>query len=273
MPKMRITPDLEMVYELDDYTNPWEPSDVVLFLHGVSDNGGTWFGWVPHFARRFRTLRPDMRGFGRSTAMPTDYRWSMDRLRDDYLTLLDALKIERVHVVGAKIGGMISLHLAATCPDRILSATVMSAPVSAKQIPTTNVPRLMEAFETGGVVPWVWANHDRRLGPSTSAAHKKWWGESMIASTPLSTLTSFIHSEHGMEIAHELPDIRCPVLAITTEGSTLGSADQIRAWQQHVKHAELAVLPGDAFHVAAAYPDAAAEVTLAFMLRGAKPKS
>ena len=83
MPKARITPDLEMNYRLDDFTDPWQQADTILMLHGNAESGAVWFGWVPHLARHFRVVRPDMRGFGDSTPMPLDFKWSLDRIVDD----------------------------------------------------------------------------------------------------------------------------------------------------------------------------------------------
>lgn len=267
MPTMHINRDLEMFYRFDDFTDPWKKSEVVLFLHGVADNGGVWFGWVPHFGRHFRLLRPDMRGFGQSTPMPPDFQWSLDRLRDDFIALLDGLGIERVHLVGAKLGGMTSLHIAATLPERIISATVMSTPVSSKQIPTANNPAFQAAFRDKGVEPWVWMNHHKRLGSESSDAMKQWWARSMVESGHHSTLVGIMRAEGTLEIEHELKEIRCPVLAIATEGSVLGSNEQIRAWQQHITRPDVVILPGDAYHVAAAHPDQAAAAALAFILR------
>jgi pimeloyl-ACP methyl ester carboxylesterase len=267
MPTLRIDDDLEMFYRVDDFTDPWKTSEVVLFLHGVADNGGVWFGWVPHLGRHFRLVRPDMRGFGRSSPMPEDFPWPLDRLRDDYLALLDHLDIERVHLVGAKLGGMLSLHTAATRPDRVRSATVMSTPVSSRQIPTANNPAFQAAFREKGVEAWVWMNHHRRLGSESPDAMKEWWARSMVASGPLSTLTGMIRAESRLEIEHELKDIRCPTLAIATEGSALGSAEQIASWRQHMAHPEIVILPGDAYHVAAAHADEAAAAALAFIRR------
>ena len=67
MPTFRPTADLEMHYEVDDFTDPWRRPQTVLLLHGNAESGLAWYGWVPTLARRYRVVRPDMRGFGAST--------------------------------------------------------------------------------------------------------------------------------------------------------------------------------------------------------------
>ena len=105
MPCVRIDPDLEMHYRIDDYTDPWSRSEAILMLHGNAESGAVWFGWVPHLARHFRVVRPDMRGFGESTPMSRDYPWTLDRIVDDYVVLMQKLGLERVHLIAAKLGG------------------------------------------------------------------------------------------------------------------------------------------------------------------------
>ena len=105
MPTLQVSPDLEMHYRIDDFTDPWSHPETVLMLHGNAESGAAWYGWVPHLARRFRIVRPDMRGFGESTPMPRDFPWTLDVIIDDYVRLMDALGIDRFHLVGAKIGG------------------------------------------------------------------------------------------------------------------------------------------------------------------------
>ena len=73
MPTARITPDLEMHYLVDDFTDPWKKAETILMIHGNAERGFAWYGWVPHLARQFRVVRPDTRGFGESTVMPRDF--------------------------------------------------------------------------------------------------------------------------------------------------------------------------------------------------------
>ena len=119
MPAFQPTPDLTMHYEVDDFTDPWHKPETVLLLHGNAESGAAWYGWVPSLARRYRVVRPDMRGFGASTPMPRDYPWTLDIVIDDFIRLMDRLEIRQFHLVGAKIGGTIARAFAARRPERV----------------------------------------------------------------------------------------------------------------------------------------------------------
>src|SRR5580698_1535758 len=132
MARFRVSTDCEMAYAVDDFTDPWARSQAVVMWDGLAESGEAWRGWVPHFAREYRVVRPDLRGFGQSTPMPPDYPWRHDQILDDVLNLLDHLGIQKAHVIGAKIGGTLAMRLAARNPQRLLSLAVVGAPVSLK---------------------------------------------------------------------------------------------------------------------------------------------
>ena len=62
MPRFRPTPDLDMHYKVDDFTDPWCEPETILLLHGNAESGLAWYGWIPKLARHYRVVRPDMRG-------------------------------------------------------------------------------------------------------------------------------------------------------------------------------------------------------------------
>src|SRR5262249_52571644 len=121
MPILRIPPDLDLTYRVDDCTEPWTEPETILLLHGNAESGRVWYGWMPRLVRHFRVVRPDMRGFGESSPMSRDFPWTVDRIIDDYCTLMDHLGIERFHLAGAKIGGLIARAFAARRPERVQS--------------------------------------------------------------------------------------------------------------------------------------------------------
>ena len=102
MPQVQIDETLTLHYELDNFTDPWTTPETILLIHGVADTSKAWFAWIPHLARRYRILRPDLRGFGQSTIPPREYQWSLAGLAKDLNGLLDQLGIAAVHVVGQR---------------------------------------------------------------------------------------------------------------------------------------------------------------------------
>src|SRR5262245_65956147 len=128
MPVFQASPDARIHYVVDDFTDPWTVPATILLLHGNAESGLAWYGWVPLLARRFRVVRPDMRGYGASTAMPRDFPWTLDVIIDDYARLMDSLGVQRFHLVGAKIGGIIARAFAARRPGRVTTLTVVGSP-------------------------------------------------------------------------------------------------------------------------------------------------
>ena len=263
MPTIQLGADLTMHYEIDDFTDPWRPAETVMLLHGNCESSASWFGWVPHLAREFRVLRPDMRGYGRSTPVPRDFPWTIDVVIDDFVRLLDALKIDRVHLVGAKIAGFIARRFAARCPERIRTLTVIGTPPPVYDV-AARVESLTAEIERDGIEGWARRSMAGRLGSNFPAAGVEWWIQ-LMAKTPVSSQICFVRNIPKADITADLPKIQCPTLVITTEGSALGSVETTRAWQQTIPNSRLLVLPGDSYHVAASDADRCAEETLAFI--------
>jgi 3-oxoadipate enol-lactonase len=266
MPSFRPTPDLDMHYEVDDFTDPWQDPQTILMLHGNAESSRAWYAWVPKLARHYRVVRPDMRGFGASSPMPRDYPWTLDRLIDDFCGLMDHLGIARFHLVGAKIGGTIARAFAARRPNRLITLTVVGTPPPLRVGAAERVPERIHDFETHGVEYWARQNMGARLGSAFPPEGFEWWTKFM-GRTAVSTQLGFMGTIACADIRADLPRIACPTLVITTEESGLGSVAEMRTWQQQISDSQLIVLPGNSYHVAATHADSAAEATLAFLAR------
>ncbi|MBC7779787.1 MAG: alpha/beta hydrolase [Proteobacteria bacterium] len=266
MPTLRRESTVDLHYDVDDFTDPWTTPETVLMLHGNAETGAVWFGWVPHLARHFRVVRPDMRGFGRSTPMPESYPWTLDALIDDCLALMRTLGVERFHLVGAKLGGTIARRFAARCPDQVLTLTVAGTPAPRRAQTTASTPGWQQEFIEHGTVSWARRTMAGRLGAGFPEAGVAWWIE-LMGRTAVSTQLGFVETIAVADITADLPAIRCPTLVITTEGSALGSVEETRAWQRMIARSELLVLPGNSYHVAASEADRCAMATREFILR------
>jgi 3-oxoadipate enol-lactonase len=270
MPTFSLNDGNEMHYKVDDYTDPWAKPETILMLHGNAESGAVWFGWVPHLARRFRVVRPDLRGFGQSTPMPEDFPWTLDGIIDDYVALMDALGVDNFHLVGAKIGGTVARRFAARCPGRVTTLTLVGTPPPNRKNASLDPTEWVKYFEKeGGVEAWARDTMQKRLGSAFPKAGIEWWIGHMAKTARLSEL-GFMRHFIKWDISADMAKILCPTLVMTTQGSALGSTEETEAWQQTIARSRLLVLPGDSYHVAASDADRCAEETLAFIAAGHK---
>ena len=256
--------DFDTYYEVDDFTTPWTTPQTALMLHGNCESGAAWYGWVPVLARELRLVRPDMRGFGRSTPMPRDFPWTLDVIIDDYIRLMDHLRIERFHLVAAKIGGTVARAFAARRPDRVQTLTVVGTPPPFRAGTKERIPEWTRDFEENGVEAWARRTMGSRLGGAFPPEGVEWWTKFM-GRTDAESQIGFIATIACADITAAIPGIRCPTLVMTTEESGLASVEANRAWQQQIPDSRLVVLPGNSYHVAATHPEACAKETLDFI--------
>jgi 3-oxoadipate enol-lactonase len=90
---------------------------VLLLSNSIGTDLHMWDGQVPALTEHFRLLRYDARGHGASDVPSGPY--SLDRLGRDVVELLDALGLQRVHVLGLSLGGIVAQWLGIHVPDRI----------------------------------------------------------------------------------------------------------------------------------------------------------
>ncbi len=95
------------------------PSDapVVLFSNSLGADLRMWDAQADTFAGRFRVVRYDGRGQGGSDTPAGPY--TIEALGGDALAVLDALEVERAHICGISMGGMVAQWLAAIHPERV----------------------------------------------------------------------------------------------------------------------------------------------------------
>jgi aminoacrylate hydrolase len=85
---------------------------------GLGGSGAYWTPNLERLARDFRVILYDHRGSGRSERDSAP-QTSIAQMADDVLALMDALEIERAHLMGHALGGIIGLALAMQAPDRL----------------------------------------------------------------------------------------------------------------------------------------------------------
>jgi 3-oxoadipate enol-lactonase len=126
------------------------PADAppIVLSNSLGTDLSMWEPQMVSLRERFRVVRYDLRGHGASDVAPGPI--TIDRLGQDVVDLLDALGIERAHVCGLSVGGLVSTWLAARRPDRVDRAVLgaVAARIGTRELWKDRA----EAVRSGGMV-------------------------------------------------------------------------------------------------------------------------
>ncbi len=96
----------------------------IVFVHEFAGDHRSYEPQVRYFARRYRCVAYNARGYPPSDVPEDVSKYSQARARDDIRAVLDALKIDRAHVVGISMGGFATLHFGMRYPERARSLVI-----------------------------------------------------------------------------------------------------------------------------------------------------
>jgi pimeloyl-ACP methyl ester carboxylesterase len=140
--------DLNVAY---DAVGAGEP---VLMINGIGADRAAWYLQTPTIAREFRVITYDNRDVGETGAGHDPRSYPMRRFADDAVGLLDALGIERAHIVGASMGGAIAQEFALAYPARTRSATIVCSWARTDPWLAELLDLWEDVFATSGPVVW-----------------------------------------------------------------------------------------------------------------------
>lgn len=227
-------------YQLCDIVPAWVPRpETIVFHHGVAASLDIWAGWLPVLASRYRLVRFDMRGYGRSAPATADLEWSFDLLVDDLLHVADAAGAERFHLVGESIGGTVALACALQVPQRLLSITLSNAAARGGLI--GNVAGWRDLVAARGQVGWAgqmmdWRFHADALEPAVAAWYLRLHETcDMQASLGLADLLL------RTDLMPRLGEIAVPALLLSPDASPFIPLEAMVSLRSRIPQAELQV--------------------------------
>src|SRR5437016_2366345 len=159
MPHFTTDDNVKLFYEESGSGVP------IVFVHEFAGDYRSWETQVRHFSRSYRCIAYNARGYPPSDVPSDGERYSQDRARDDIRAVLDALKIDKAHIVGLSMGGFATLHFGFTYPDRARSLVIAGcgygaeptrraqfaaeAEASAKRFEELTIAKAAEAYALG----------------------------------------------------------------------------------------------------------------------------
>src|SRR3954471_7102297 len=127
----------------------------IVFIHEFAGDYRSWENQVRYFARYYRCITVNARGYPPSDVPKDGAKYSQDRARDDIRAVLDALKIDKAHIVGLSMGGFATLHFGFAYPERARSLVVAGCGYGAQPDKRTQfqeeVARTAAAIESRGM--------------------------------------------------------------------------------------------------------------------------
>jgi pimeloyl-ACP methyl ester carboxylesterase len=111
----------------------------IIFIHGFPFDKTSWNDQLEFFAKSFRVITMDIRGFGQSSAGTKEA--SIDLYADDFIHFLDALQIDKAIVCGLSMGGYIVLNAVNKYPNRF-EALILANTQCLADSPAAKVKRI-----------------------------------------------------------------------------------------------------------------------------------
>lgn len=238
---------------------------VVTLSHSLATDLSMWDPTVPALKDRFRVLRYETRGHGRTDAPKGAY--TLDQLADDALGLLNALGIERTHWVGLSMGGMIGQTLALKAPQVFASLSLCD---TSSRVPAEAKPAWQDRIRTAesqGMEPLVEPTLARWFTEPFRNSRKDVIGAvaTMIRNTPPAGYAGCCHAISALDLTDRIHAIKMPAIAIVGEDDPGTPVAAHKVIHERIAGCRLEVIPRAAHLSNIEQPDAFNTVLTSFL--------
>ncbi|MHC5391113.1 2-succinyl-6-hydroxy-2,4-cyclohexadiene-1-carboxylate synthase [Listeria welshimeri] len=133
---------------------------VLLMLHGFTGSNKTFQESITHLEKHFSIVAPDLLGHGKTDSPDEIARYSIERIVEDLVTILQELKIMQCFVLGYSMGGRVATAFASAHPEMVRGLILVSSSpgLAQKDLQESRVQadnRLADMLETEGIISFV----------------------------------------------------------------------------------------------------------------------
>jgi 3-oxoadipate enol-lactonase/4-carboxymuconolactone decarboxylase len=236
---------------------------VVVFSNSLGTTWEMWDAVVPALRGRYRILRYDTRGHGRSPVVAG--ATTIEALADDLAGLLDGLGIPSAHMVGLSLGGMTMQVLAVRRPDLVRSLVL--AATSAHMPPADAWTKRGAAVRERGMGVVAEAVAQRWFTPDFAEAPAAIRAREGLAAMEPEGYAACCDAIAAMDLRGVIGAIRAPTLVVAGAEDPATPLDHAQEIARAIPDAELVILPRAAHLLAVERPDAFAGQLLGFLAR------
>jgi 3-oxoadipate enol-lactonase len=245
------------------------PADapVVVLVHALSTDLTFWDMQVPVWASRYRVVRFDIRGHGRS--QPPQGTYGFDEMADEVIRLLDHLNVQKAGFVGLSLGGMVGQCLGIKAPHRfsalVLAETNARTPDNLKDMWRQRITAVtgggMETQVEGSVSRWFTPEF-RAQAPLTVE-----WIAGLVRRTHPLGFMACCRAIENLDYFDRLGEIKVPTLALAGANDMAAPPANLQAIANQIAGAEFAVVDRAAHLGNIEQPVAFAEIVGAFLAK------
>ncbi|GAC1446552.1 MAG: 3-oxoadipate enol-lactonase [Pyrinomonadaceae bacterium] len=238
--------DLQLYYEIHGDGQP------LILLPGIGTGAWTWFKQLPAFAQKFRTVIFDPRGVARSDKPKQSF--TMRTLADDVAGLLEALSIEKAHVLGTSFGGFVTQEFAFAFPHKTASLILCCTSFGGMRHipPAPEVLRAMTSSEGLGTKERIRRNLTPAFSTQFIAGQSNEFERfiKMRIDNPIADYTYLNQLQSAMTFDAEsrLAAIQSPTLVITGDQDKIVPPENSRNLAAQIPHAKLVFIE-DGSHI------------------------
>lgn len=262
MQRCNASDGLELAYVEDDFTDAWREARPLLLLHAAMGDSLRYSAWIPHLAGRYRVIRMDLRGHGRSAVPPATPALSMRRLVADVRDLMAHLGIASAHFVGNSAGGYVAQNLAMDTPHAVTSLCLFGSTPGLKN---SQAATWLPQVERKGIRQFVTETIADRFPLATTHPGRVQWFIDSCAKNDPEFIMRFVRLMTTLDWSDRLAAIRCPTLVVVPGAETVGSTHNYDVMRDTIPDVELVSFEGMPHNICDALPQRCAAEVLRFL--------
>jgi len=262
MPEVKVR-DIAFYYETCGEGYP------LVLIRGLGSNADHWYPQIPAFASSFRVVSYDNRGIGRSDKPDEPFTISM--MAEDTVGIMDALGIEKAHIMGLSMGGMVAQEVALQFPHRVRGLVLACTHCGGQK-----------AMPASGEIQALFAEFIATASPEAARkAGKCLFAELTLSRSPeivreyqaisarfppeARVLMQQFEAVKGHDTWSRLQEIQAPTLVITGAEDLLIVPENSSILAENIPDARLCIIPGGGHQFLVERAQSANEAILAFL--------
>jgi 3-oxoadipate enol-lactonase len=240
-------------------------ASTVVLVHGVGDSLEAWDDFIRSLPEGFDIIRYDLRGHGHSERPPGPYR--LADFVEDHLALLARLGIDRAHVVGYSLGGLIAQAIALFAPQSVERLVLISCIACRTPAEQEAALKRLETLEQEGAGGIAGASAERWFTGAFRRAHPDKVHqqlERLKGNDPNAYLAAYRVLATN-DLGDQLAKIGHPTLVMTGEHDVGSPPRMARLISERIDGSQLIILEGQKHSVLTEVPDVVAHEISRFL--------